>query len=147
LCLSRQRNFKTCSTSWRRHVGKVKAQELAQRFPMLPPEWILRPIEWDPGARERFAQGRARHAFCPLCLQEMIVRARTVWIRSEWAFAFQTHSPRHRAPLIERCAVCLVEDPRLPNANACSPIPSCWKCGSALFHTMLTNAPHRFLRR
>ncbi len=36
-------------------------------------------------------------------------------------------------PLIERCAVCFVEDPLLPNANAFSPIPSCWKCGSALF--------------
>jgi hypothetical protein len=46
---------------------------------------------------------------------------------------FQTHCPRHRAPLIERCAVCFVEDPLLPNANAFSPIPSCWKCGSALF--------------
>jgi hypothetical protein len=113
--------------------AKVKAQELAQRFPMLPPEWILRPTEWDPGARERFAQGRARYAFCPLCLQEMIFRVRTVWIRSEWAFVFQTHCPRHRAPLIERCAVCFVEDPLLPNANAFSPIPSCWKCGSAFF--------------
>jgi len=100
---------------------------------MLPPEWILRPTEWDPGARERFAQGRARYAFCPLCLQEMIFKARTVWIRSEWAFVFQTHCPRHRAPLIERCAVCFVEDPLLPNANAFSPIPSCWKCGSTLF--------------
>jgi TniQ len=78
--------------------GKVKAQELAQRFPMLPQEWILRPTEWEPSARERFAQGRARYAFCPLCLQEMIFRARTVWIRSEWAFVFQTHCPRHRAP-------------------------------------------------
>jgi hypothetical protein len=29
--------------------GKVKAQELAQRFPMLPPEWILRPTEWGSG--------------------------------------------------------------------------------------------------
>ena len=63
----------------------------------------------------------------------MIFRARTVWIRSEWAFVFQTHCPRHRAPLIERCAVCFVEDPLLPNANAFSPIPSCWKCGSTLF--------------
>ena len=73
------------------------------------------------------------YAFCPLCLQEMIFRARTVRIRSEWALVFQTHCPRHRAPLIERCAVCFVEDPILPNANAFSPIPSCWKCGSALF--------------
>jgi TniQ len=72
--------------------GKVKAQELAQRFPMLPQEWILRPTEWEPSARERFAQGRARYAFCPLCLQEMIFRARTVWIRSEWAFVFQPDS-------------------------------------------------------
>jgi len=63
----------------------------------------------------------------------MISRARTVWIRNEWAFVFQTHCPRHRAPLIERCAVCFVEDPLLPNANAFSAIPSCWKCGSALF--------------
>ena len=55
------------------------------------------------------------------------------WIRSEWAFVFQTHCLRHRAPLIERCAVCFVEDPRLPNVNAFSPIPSCWKCGSTLF--------------
>jgi hypothetical protein len=43
--------------------GKVKAQELAQRFPMLPPEWILRPTEWDPGARERFAQPRASQVY------------------------------------------------------------------------------------
>jgi len=26
---------------------KVKAHELAQQFPMLPPEWILRPVNWD----------------------------------------------------------------------------------------------------
>ena len=62
---------------------KVKAHELAQQFPMLPPEWILRPTECDPGSPDRFAQGRARYAFCPLCLQEMISGTRTVWIRSE----------------------------------------------------------------
>jgi hypothetical protein len=113
--------------------NKVKAQELAQRFPMLPSEWILRPTVCDPGAPERFAQGRARYAFCPLCLQEMISREGTVWIRSEWAFVFQTHCSRHRARLIERCAVCFIEDPLFPNASAFSPIPSCWKCGSTLF--------------
>ena len=45
---------------------------------------------------------------------------------------FQTHCARHRAPLIERCAVCFVEDPLLATANAASVIASCWKCGSAL---------------
>jgi len=63
----------------------------------------------------------------------MISGTQTVWIRSEWALVFQTHCARHRVPLLERCAVCFVEDPLLPNANAFSPIPSCWKCGSALF--------------
>src|SRR6516165_5162238 len=79
--------------------NKGDCGSFSKRFPMLPPEWILRPTEWDPGARERFAQGRARYAFCPLCLQEMIFRARTVWIRSEWAFVFQTHCPTHRAQI------------------------------------------------
>jgi hypothetical protein len=81
---------------------KVKAHELAQQFPMLPPEWILRPVNWDPGSPDRFAQGRARYAFCPLCLREMISGTQTVWIRSEWALVFQTHCARHRVPLLER---------------------------------------------
>jgi hypothetical protein len=34
-------------------------------------------------------------------------RTRTVWIRSEWAFVFQTH----RAPLLETCGFCFREDP------------------------------------
>ena len=45
--------------------------------------WILRPVNWDLGSPDQFAQGRARYAFCPLCLQEMISGTRTVWIRSE----------------------------------------------------------------
>ena len=110
---------------------KVTAHELAQQFPMLPPEWILRPLNWDLGSPDRFAQGR-RYAFCPLCLQEMISGTRTVWIRSEWALVFQTHCARHRVPLFERCAVCFVEDPLLPITNGSSAIASCWKCGSAL---------------
>jgi hypothetical protein len=111
---------------------KVKAHELAQQFPMLPPEWILRPVNWDPGSPDRFAQGRARYAFCPLCLREMISGTQTVWIRSEWALVFQTHCARHRVPLLERCAVCFVEDPLLPITNGSPAIASCWKCGSAL---------------
>ena len=99
---------------------------------MLPPEWILRPVNWDPGSPDRFAQGRARYAFCPLCLREMISGTQTVWIRSEWALVFQTHCARHRVPLLERCAVCFVEDPLLPITNGSPAIASCWKCGSAL---------------
>src|SRR5260370_29103008 len=53
----------------------------------------------------------------PLCIQEMSRRTQTVWIRSEWAFVFQTHCKRHRAPLVESCAVCFVEDPLLPITN------------------------------
>ena len=111
---------------------KVKAHELAQQFPMLPPEWILRPVNWDPGSPDRFAQGRARYAFCPLCLREMISGTQTVWIRSEWALVFQTHCARHRIPLFERCAACFEEDPLLPITNGSPAIASCWKCGSAL---------------
>jgi TniQ len=111
----------------------VKEHELARQFPMLPLEWILRPVNWDLGSPDRFAQGRARYAFCSLCLQEMISRTQMVWIRCEWAFVFQTHCPRHRVPLFERCAVCFVEEPLLPTANASSAIACCWKCGSTLF--------------
>ncbi|MBV8968567.1 MAG: TniQ family protein [Verrucomicrobia bacterium] len=111
---------------------KVNANELAQQFPMLPPEWILRPVNWDLGSPDRFAQGKARYAFCPFCLQEMISETRTVWIRSEWALVFQTHCARHRVPLFERCAVCFVEDPLFPITNGSPAIASCWKCGSVL---------------
>jgi hypothetical protein len=42
----------------------VKAQELAQRFPMLPPEWILRPTDSDPGSPGRLPKGgRERSGF------------------------------------------------------------------------------------
>lgn len=53
------------------------------------------------------------------------------WIRSEWAFVFQTYCARHRAPLVERWAVCFVKDPLLATANAAAVIAFCWKCGSA----------------
>jgi len=43
--------------------------------------------------------------------QEMSRRTRTIWIRSEWAFVFQTHCARRRTPLLETCGVCLIEDP------------------------------------
>jgi hypothetical protein len=62
----------------------------------------------------------------------MISGTRTVWIRSEWALVFQTHCARHRVPLLERCAVCLVEDPLFPITNGSPAIASCWKCDSAL---------------
>jgi hypothetical protein len=38
---------------------------------------------------------------------------------------------RHRTLLIERCAICYIEDPLLPVANASS-ATSCWKCGYTL---------------
>src|SRR5258707_6234102 len=64
-------------------------------------------------------------------------RTQTVWIRSEWAFVFQTHCKRHRAPLVESCAVCFVEDPllpitNLPASNGSLALASCWNCGSSL---------------
>jgi hypothetical protein len=59
-------------------------------------------------------------------------RTRTVWIRSEWAFVFQTHCPRHRTPLFERCAVCFIEDPLLPITNGSLALAPCWNCGSSL---------------
>ena len=64
-------------------------------------------------------------------------RTQTVWIRSEWAFVFQTHCNRHRTPLVESCAVCFVEDPllpitSLPASTGWLALASCWKCGSSL---------------
>jgi hypothetical protein len=61
----------------------------------------------------------------------------TVWIRSEWAFVFQTHCNRHRTPLVESCAVCFAEDPllpitSLPASTGWLALASCWKCGSSL---------------
>jgi TniQ len=66
----------------------VKALELGQQFPNLPIEWISRSIDWDFGSPNRFVEGRARYALCPLWIQEMSRRTQTVWIRSEWAFVF-----------------------------------------------------------
>jgi hypothetical protein len=105
--------------------GDVKALELGERFPNLPAEWVLRSKHWDLGSPDRFLQGRARYAFCPLCFQEMSRRTRTVWIRSEWACMFQTHCARHRTPLLERCAVCFTEDPLLPITNGSLLAPPC----------------------
>jgi hypothetical protein len=82
---------------------QIKALELRQQFPFLPMEWILRSIDWEQGSPHRFGQGRAMYGFCPICIQEMSRRTRTVWIRSEWAFVFQTHCTRHRTPLLETC--------------------------------------------
>jgi hypothetical protein len=115
----------------------VKALELRQQFPILPSEWILRSIDWDFGSPDRFVEGRARYAFCPLCIREMSRRTQTVWIRSEWAFVFQTHCNRHRTPLVESCAACFVEDPllpitSLPASTGWLALASCWKCGSSL---------------
>jgi hypothetical protein len=64
-------------------------------------------------------------------------RTQTVWIRSEWAFVFQTHCNRHRTPLVESCAVCFAEDPllpitSLPASTGWLALASCWKCGSSL---------------
>jgi hypothetical protein len=84
---------------------EIKALELRQQFPTLPMEWILRSIDWELGSPHRFVQGRAMYAFCPICIQEMSRRTRTVWVRSEWAFVFQTHCARHRTPLLETCGV------------------------------------------
>src|SRR5271165_1756243 len=115
----------------------VKALELNQQFPILPIEWILRSIDWDFGSPDRFVEGRARYAFCPLCIQEMSRRTQTVWIRSEWALVFQTHCNRHRIPLVESCAICFVDDPllpitNLPASNGSLALASCWNCGSSL---------------
>ena len=79
---------------------QIKALELRQQFPILPTEWILRSIDWELGSPHRFGQGRAMYGFCPICIQEMSRRTRTVWIRGEWAFVFQTHCARHRTPLL-----------------------------------------------
>jgi hypothetical protein len=110
----------------------VKALELSHRYPLLPSEWILRPVNWLQGSPDRLAQGRARYAFCPLCLQEMVHATQTAWIRSEWACALHTHCVRHRLPLRERCAVCFIEDPVLPSLSGSLAPPSCWNCGSSL---------------
>jgi hypothetical protein len=110
---------------------KIKALELRQQFPTLPMEWILRSIDWD-----RFVEGRAMYAFCPVCIHEMSRRTQTVWIRSEWAFVFQTHCARHRTPLRETCAVCFMEDPLAianpPARSGSLELASCWNCGSSL---------------
>ena len=90
---------------------QIKALELRRQFPILPMEWILRSIDWELGSPARFVQGRAMYAFCPICIQEMSRRTRAVWIRSEWAFVFQTHCARHRTPLVETCGICFIEDP------------------------------------
>lgn len=110
----------------------VKALELSQRFPRLPPEWVLRPANGLLGSPDRLAQRRARYAFCPLCLQEMARATQTAWIRSEWACALHTHCVRHRLPLLERCAVCLIEGPVLPGLSGPLAPPCCWNCGSSL---------------
>ena len=84
----------------------------------------------------RFAQGRAMYGFCPICIQEMSRRTRTVWIRSEWAFVFQTHCARHRTPLLETCGVCFREDPlaitKPPARDKSLQLAFCWNCGSSL---------------
>ena len=115
----------------------VSGSKLGQQFPILPIEWISRSIDWDFGSPDRFVEGRARYAFCPLCVQEMSRRTQTVWIRSEWALVFQTHCNRHRIPLVESCAVCFIEDPllpitNLPSCNGSLALASCWNCGSSL---------------
>jgi TniQ len=90
---------------------QIKALELRQKFPTLPVEWILRSTDWDLGSPHRFVKGRAMYAFCPICIQDMSRRTRTMWIRCEWALVFQTHCARHRTPLLETCGVCFMEDP------------------------------------
>ena len=115
----------------------AKALELGQQFPILPIEWILRSIDWDFGSPDRFVEGRARYAFCPLCIREMSRRTQTVWIRSKWALVFQTHCKRHGTPLVESCAICFVDDPllpitNLPASNSSLALASCWNCGSSL---------------
>jgi TniQ len=115
---------------------KIKALELRQKFPTLPMEWILRSTDWDLGSPHRFVQGRAMYAFCPICIQEMSRRTRTVWIRSEWALVFQTHCARHCTPLLETCGVCFTEDPlairNSPIRDESLELASCWNCGSSL---------------
>jgi TniQ protein len=115
---------------------QVKALELRQQFPTLPMEWILRSIDWELGSPHRFVQGRAMYKFCPICIQEMSRSTRTVWIRSEWAFVFQTHCARHRTPLLETCGVCFREDPLAitnpPVRDKSFQLASCWNCGSSL---------------
>jgi hypothetical protein len=68
----------------------------------------------------------------PVCIQEMSLRTRTVWIRSEWAFVFQTHCARHRTPLLERCVLCFTEDPLLLITDDSVALASCWNCGFSL---------------
>ena len=115
---------------------EIKALELRHRFPILPMEWILRSIDWELVSPHRFVQGRAMYGFCPICIQEMSRRTRTVWIRGEWAFVFQTHCARHRTPLLETCGVCFIEDPLAitnpPVRDKSLQLASCWKCGSSL---------------
>jgi hypothetical protein len=115
---------------------QIKALELRQQFPTLPMEWILRSIDWELGSPHRFVQGRAMYAFCPICIEKMSRRTRTVWIRSEWAFVFQTHCARHRTPLLETCGVCFIEDPLAitnpPVRDKSLELACCWNCGSSL---------------
>ena len=56
----------------------VKALELGQQYPILPTEWILRPIHCELGSPDRFVERRARYAFCPVCIQEMSRKTQTV---------------------------------------------------------------------
>jgi hypothetical protein len=115
---------------------EIKALELRQQVPFLPMEWILRSIDWELGSPHRFVQGRAMYGFCPICIQEMSRRTRTVWIRSEWAFVFQTHCARHRTPLLETLGVCFSEDllaiTNPPVRDKSFQLAACWNCGSSL---------------
>jgi hypothetical protein len=52
---------------------------------------------------------------------------------------FQTHCPRHRAPLIERCGVCFVEDPLLPTQTLSRRFRPAGNVVLPCFHTILPN--------
>jgi hypothetical protein len=123
----------------------VKALELGQQYPILPTEWILRPIHCELGSPDRFVERRARYAFCPVCIQEMSRKTQTVWIRSEWTFVFQTHCARHRTPLLKTCVACFIDDPLLPIINppvrnGSLTLPSCWNCGYSFFSIRCSKA-------
>jgi TniQ len=115
---------------------EIKALELRQQFPILPMEWILRSIDWELGSPHRFVQGRAMYAFCPICIQEMSRRTRTVWIRSVSGHSCSRPTVRDTARLCLRPVASVREDPleitNPPVRDKSLQLAPCWNCGSSL---------------
>jgi len=62
------------------------------------------------------ASQRSRHAYCPLCMREDLIRGETPYFRLDWARMLLSHCPSHRCPLF-RWRECTSEGLRkLPHA-------------------------------